>query len=348
MSQRHTYSSVTAFVPGRVDKEGGIIRGVSVMTVGPALGHTYKAEDGKELPVFIDQTTLEQTKACAETYSGGVKVKADHRSGIFDVTGYLRNFRIEGDVLRADLHILATDDNRDKLLEMAETIPDTFGLSVFTVGPYDVKNGMALDRCTEILSCDLVTEPAANPQGLFERGAEDTAKSAEGVIAGFVEKVQKHFAATKSKSKAMSLAISEDGKGYETWMSTGKSMSYETKTAQPEEKTMSDDLTEAQCAELARLPKLEKLDPDELIGVSLKQVALLSGIPCNSAAFFLEAEKVFPAIKNSSVYRAGDLLAFAQRHRARTALRLAWSTGDKAAVADALVAAVKFSNPPKT
>jgi hypothetical protein len=113
---------------------------------------------------------------------------------------------------------------------------------------------------------------------------------------------------------------------------------------------MPGDLTPAQRAELDRLPKLEKLDPDELIGLSLKQIALLAAIPCGSASFFLEAEKVFPAIPNSSVYRAGDLLAFAKRHRARVALRLAMSRGDTAAMAAALVETLpaEFRNPPKT
>jgi len=174
---KHTYESKTAFFPCQsIDKETGIIRGVAMMTVGPAIGHTYQADDGKVYEVFVDKTTLEQIKACAETYKGGVKVKADHRSGIFAVTGYLREFRIDGDVLRADLYVLSTDENRDKLLEMATTIPDTFGLSVFTVGPYEVKDGIALDRCVEILSCDLVTEPAANPAGLFERQVDEPSK----------------------------------------------------------------------------------------------------------------------------------------------------------------------------
>ena len=50
------------------------------------------------------------------------------------------------------------------------------------------------------------------------------------IISGFIEKVQKHFAVSKSKGKAMSLAIAEDGKGYEIWRDTGKAPNY-TKTA---------------------------------------------------------------------------------------------------------------------
>jgi hypothetical protein len=151
----------------RVDSVGGIIHGVSVITEGPALGHVDKKSG---LPVFVDRTTLAQVMACAKTYAGGLKVKADHGSGIFATTGALRNFRIDGDRLRADLHVLASDTNRAKLLEMAQTIPDTFGLSVSFTGQDEIRPGKVLARCTEIYSADLVPEPAANPSGLFSKG----------------------------------------------------------------------------------------------------------------------------------------------------------------------------------
>lgn len=168
---KHTFAST--FARERVDRAAGIIKGVAVITEGPALGHI---DQDSGLPLHVDGTTLRQMLECAGTYSNGVKVKADHRSGIFAVTGHLKNFRIEGKVLRADLHVLSSDENREKLMEMAETIPDTFGLSVSFSGPDDISGNKALARCVEIYSADLVSEPAANPTGLFSAQVDPTHK----------------------------------------------------------------------------------------------------------------------------------------------------------------------------
>lgn len=146
-----------------VDSDAGVIKGVAVITEGMANGEV------------VDSTTIQQIMECAQTYEGGLKVNADHRSGVFAAAGYLTDFRIEGKTLRADLHILSTEVNRAKLLEMAATIPDTFGLSVSFSGPETVINGQPIARCAEIYSADLVANPAANPNGLFERTEVDGA-----------------------------------------------------------------------------------------------------------------------------------------------------------------------------
>jgi phage terminase small subunit len=49
-------------------------------------------------------------------------------------------------------------------LELAEKMPDTFGLSVSFQGEPEGNKA----RCTKIRSVDLVADPAANPGGLFE------------------------------------------------------------------------------------------------------------------------------------------------------------------------------------
>jgi hypothetical protein len=53
-------------------------------------------------------------------------------------------------------------------LELATTIPDTFGLSIAFSGPVEAKGDLKLARCTEIYSADIVDSPAANDSGLFE------------------------------------------------------------------------------------------------------------------------------------------------------------------------------------
>lgn len=150
-----------AAAAGQIDAASGVIRGVSLITEGPALGHG----------VMIDAKTLEQVKAAAEQYSGGLKVKLDHSGGAGDIIGYVDALRIEGRKLLGDLHLLENSPHRGYVLEIAEKIPDTFGLSIAFSGPVEMgaDKRTVLQRCTEIYSVDLVSEPAANAEGLFSR-----------------------------------------------------------------------------------------------------------------------------------------------------------------------------------
>jgi len=213
---QHTFAAV--FASESVDSAAGVIKGVAVATEGDILDG--RRDNASGLPMAFDRRTLETLMACAKTYGTGLKVKADHKSGIFAVTGYLKNFRIDGKVLRADLHVLATDDNRAKLLEMAQSIPDTFGLSVSFSGDDEVVNGRSMCRCSEIYSADLVSEPAANPNGLFQRvdaggkdktmNPEDILKQCQALItAGLGEFAQK-FSKLESAVSALKPASCED------------------------------------------------------------------------------------------------------------------------------------------
>ena len=149
---------------GVIDVEAGVIRGVSLITKGPALGHG----------VMIDSTTLEQVKTAAEQYAGGLKVKLNHSGGAGDIVGYIDTLRVSGEKLLGDLHLLQTSPHRAYILEIAERIPDTFGLSIAFSGPAEKSTDKltTLQRCSEIYSVDLVSEPAANPNGFFARKLE--------------------------------------------------------------------------------------------------------------------------------------------------------------------------------
>jgi hypothetical protein len=157
MDQVITFSASS----GAIDSEAGIIRGVSLITQGQALGHG----------VMIDAVTLSQVKTAAEQYAGGLKVKLDHSGGAGDIVGYIDALRIDGEKLLGDLHLLQSSPHRSYILEIAQRIPDTFGLSIAFSGPSEkAKDGVTtLQRCSEIYSVDLVSEPAANPSGFFAR-----------------------------------------------------------------------------------------------------------------------------------------------------------------------------------
>lgn len=176
-----------AVAGSRVDREAGILRGVSVITEGEAKGHG----------MVVDSVTIQQVKACAETYVDGLRVKMDHYTGIDAMVGVLRDFVIDGIQLRADLHLIKSHEDFEKILEMAETIPGSFGLSISfsgeeeevempddDAGEVEPNSGelpsggteiVKAARCMEIYSADLVDQPAANPTGLFQAMSEQTA-----------------------------------------------------------------------------------------------------------------------------------------------------------------------------
>lgn len=154
------------FSKGSVDKEAGVIYGVSVITEGNADGHGE----------VVDSLTLQQVQKAAGEYSGGLKVVDRHTRGtdsIFATVGTLKNFRIEGKQLLADMHLLKAEANAAKLMEMAEMIPDTFGLSIAFSGPRETRDGVNYSRCKEIYNAALVDVPAANPTGLFSVPTEE-------------------------------------------------------------------------------------------------------------------------------------------------------------------------------
>jgi hypothetical protein len=151
------HSFETTFKHAGVDRSTRTIHGVSVATIGEARGHD----------IFVDAVSLQQFKVCADSYKNGVKVKADHGSGVMATVGFLKNFAIDGDQLKADFEIFESETEAAKLFDMAEKIPDTFGLSVNFIGDDETIDGKTYARCSELFSADVVTEPAANRNGLF-------------------------------------------------------------------------------------------------------------------------------------------------------------------------------------
>ena len=157
-----------AVLDGTIDAQAATITGVSVITIGEARGHG----------MLIDAQTLLQVKEAAETYSGGLKVKTDHYTGFNEIVGTLKNFVIDGDQLRADLYLLKNHDATPRILEMAELMPDTFGLSISFSGEHEEQeSGVVFARCSEIYSADLVDAPAANPTGLFSAKVDSGKKA---------------------------------------------------------------------------------------------------------------------------------------------------------------------------
>jgi len=183
--REHIYTFETVNADGVVDSKEGVIHGVSMITGGlTAKGHGLE----------VDNTTLKQIHACARKM-GKVPVKTNHGSGVDSVNGFLDGFRIDGDKVRGDWTLLQSYQNTAHLLEMAEKMPSSVGLSVAFRGDPETSDGAKVyfdektkapytlnasggrvmlaagekiyARCEELVSTDLVASPAANPDGMF-------------------------------------------------------------------------------------------------------------------------------------------------------------------------------------
>ncbi len=199
-----------------IDAENAIVKGVSVITTGEAIGHG----------LMIDSRTLQQVAELGGKFQDGLKVRFNHPgkngASVLSNAGTLKNFRADGDKVRADLHLLKTSSDTAQILEMAEKMPQSFGLSIVFSGENEEKDGKTFARCTEIYACDLVDDPAANPTGLFSKpinenksmletiktmlGFAPTATEAE--IVTSLEKKQKDAAEAAQKT-ALSAALAE-------------------------------------------------------------------------------------------------------------------------------------------
>jgi hypothetical protein len=232
-----------AILTGDIDAAAATIKNVSVITVGEARGHGMQ----------IDEKTLLQVKAAAETYAGGLKVKTDHYSGFNEIVGALKNFTIDGDQLRADLFLLKNHDATARIIEMAELMPDTFGLSISFSGEHEEKGETVLARCSEIYSADLVDTPAANPTGLFsakvdsEKTVMDEKQIADAIAAALAPVIE-DMAALQAKLAKMEETPEDEEKVMEEHDDKEKEMT--------EDEEKPEDMTAKLSAELAELKAL--------------------------------------------------------------------------------------------
>lgn len=134
--------------------------GISVATVGPALGHE----------MMVDDVTLLQAEQ-AGVAGSPVKVFVDHDESIDSLIGFLTNFRIAEDQLRADLELLGSHPQASFYSEILTKAPQRVGFSMTFSGTPDEQDGKRFARVSELVSVDLVSRPAANPDGVFRAGS---------------------------------------------------------------------------------------------------------------------------------------------------------------------------------
>ena len=173
--------------------ESGLIRRVSIITRGEALGHD----------LWVDRDFLSDVTAEINASDRGIKARFTHpglsSDGIGTKLGTVHDAHRDDGQVFADLHFqrashVTPDGNlADYVMTLAEETPDQFGVSIvfehdqeleevhtqehMTEGRYispdeDNKNNFPHAMLHALRAADVVDEPAANPDGLFKRGQE--------------------------------------------------------------------------------------------------------------------------------------------------------------------------------
>ena len=192
----------------------GLIRDISVITRGEALGHE----------AWIDAEMLAQVAAAINAAAIGIKSRFNHPGASGDsfgtMVGRVDRATVSEDRVLGDLHLSeaaskAPDGNMaEYVLAMAEREADAFGTSIAFVRDLDAErtfheghggryeqdpmgfetlvgfespdplntDNLPHVRLAELRAVDVVDEPAANPAGLFHRGSGDLAARAEAIV----------------------------------------------------------------------------------------------------------------------------------------------------------------------
>ncbi len=212
-----TTTTLEADAPA-IDREAGIIRGVSAMQAVEALGHGVMA-DGK---------TLDQVAALGNAAKSGVKVRFTHpgmcSDGMGKMLGRMRDFRIEGDKVVGDLHLADSaaktpdGDLRGYVLDLAEEDPTAFGMSVVIAGdhawqmadgsemiadekPKGAVGNLPRLRVSKLYAADVVDEPAANRDGLFSAAFSGTSNEAAAEVFALFDQARDRFGMSLEKAK---------------------------------------------------------------------------------------------------------------------------------------------------
>jgi len=174
-----------------VDREKGIITGVSVITEGEARGHNF----------LVDQTMSDQVLLAMTSASDtGVLSFYKHESWMKDFEqlgtklGRMKNSYRDGDKIRADFHFSKGADKlpglgnvRAWLEDEVEDDPSALGLSIAfffdipEMEKYQEENpdSPLVGRLKSLESVDWVGKGAANPDGLFSTKTENADNNLE-------------------------------------------------------------------------------------------------------------------------------------------------------------------------
>jgi uncharacterized protein YukE len=214
--------SVLAMAEAKVNKRDGILTGVSLISTGPAIGHG----------LYVDDTSID---TILEKIGSKIPAYITHSGALFsdrltNEIGMFENFRKEGNRILADFEAFDSfmeDDTREfnRLFEMAEKMPERFGLSIVfsATKAWATPDGdLELDerpenalfdypsiRAEEISSADFVDTPAANEKGLFSQNkTQPNLKMTKIELSERNELLEAEKDELLSQSKELSLSVS--------------------------------------------------------------------------------------------------------------------------------------------
>ena len=276
---RLTFKSNLADAYAEADKlesKPNVIPNIQIARIGEARGHkVVKTKSGfiaydpakhpaeAAMQVAIDSETLRSLVSCA---GERVKCLMNHSDDINEVAGVFKNFRIDGDSVRADLHLLKHSKYHDYLLELSAECPEGFGVSINFYSTYGELEPINTKKtvsciCEKLVSCDLVTEPAAT-DGLFTVG-EHTTQSNTTKMADentdqqpASEEIAKIAATAAKEAVTEAMATVTDTM---TKMSDRMTKLEEASTPPVEEKTEEEKLAEKEAKEKAETEKMSTL-----------------------------------------------------------------------------------------
>lgn len=184
---------------GSVDRENNVIYGAAVIRKG-------KVNDSRGW--VITDITLDQVVEFGNAAPGGIKMakgnigvksRFDHptknRSGLGAYLGVWKNFRRDGDVVRADLYISPTafkspihGDIATYVLDLAEEAPQMFGVSIAAAFAKDF-DGLEL-KISGLKAVDIVDQPAGTDNGMFSTQPTFEAELSELIDVHFTEEAE--------------------------------------------------------------------------------------------------------------------------------------------------------------
>lgn len=176
-----------------VDRKANVIRNVSIITAGEALGHDFG----------IDATTVRQVADAINANPDGIPSRMTHAEldGVDPIrvmAGKFRSARVEGDKVYADFYIgkyaqHSPEGNlAEYLLGLAEDAPEAVGTSIHTIEYEFSEDGML--RVLSLANIDWVGTPAANPNGMLSakkpsnNGARDVPAASSAKVNGVTMK----------------------------------------------------------------------------------------------------------------------------------------------------------------
>lgn len=162
-----------------VDREGGIIKSVAVLTAGMAWPAAAE-------PFMIDEIMLQQCADGINAAANGIKSRISHPElaggpmwpggdGVFHLVGRARNATLTEGQVRADIHLGPHAKNSPNgnmwefLLDLAEHDPTACGLSIrFVPADYATgEDGALIGRIAAMQAVDFVGSPGGNPSGML-------------------------------------------------------------------------------------------------------------------------------------------------------------------------------------